>query len=807
MPYVCVHGHFYQPPRENAWLEEVETQDSAAPYHDWNERITAECYRTNAWSRVEDAGGFITDIRNNYARISFDFGPTLLVWLERKAPDVYAAVLDADRTSRERFSGHGNAIAQPYHHQILPLATSADRRTQLRWGLRDFARRFGRPSEGVWLPETAVDLETLRLAAEEGVRFTILSPTQARRIRPKGANEWTETPSGTVRTSRAYEVRLPGDRSIAVFFYDGPTSHDLAFGGLLNDGHAFAGRLLSGFSADDPEGQLSHIATDGETYGHHHRFGDMALASALKTIEDEGKAQITNYGEFLERHPPAWEAEVVENTSWSCVHGLERWRSNCGCNSGLHPGWQQEWRKPLRSAFDWLRDTLTPKYEARMAELVADPWAARDDYVDVVGDRSPDRVAQFLSDHARRTLSPPETVTALELLELERQLQQMYTSCGWFFDDLAGIESVQVLQYASRAVQLAEKLFGEPFEAELKRRLSAGHSNVPSQGDGAAVYDRSAGSVKVTLPGVCMHYALSSLFEEYEATTRLYAFEVERLERRLLVSGAARLAVGQATVLSEVTREEGRFTYGALHIGGYNLYGGVRPFQGDSAYAASIGALVAAFERGDLAESIHLVDEHFGSGTSTLRFLFRDEQRRIVDRMLDATRIGIESSFRQIYETTAPALRYLAESGTQPPRVLAAVTEFFLNLEAQRALEREPPDPAQAASWLSELGRMHLAPDAGGLGYAWSRAAERLVNGLAEGGATSESLERLTALLGLLEVTPLEVDLSGVQNRYYGLLHGAFREVRDRASGGDQSAQARWEAFRALGERLKVRVG
>jgi alpha-amylase/alpha-mannosidase (GH57 family) len=807
--YICVHGHFYQPPRENAWLEVVETQDSAAPYHDWNERITAECYRPNAWSRVVDKAGFITEIRNNYSRISFDFGPTLLRWLESRAPDVYGAVLKADRESQERFSGHGSAIAQAYHHQILPLAQSRDRRTQIRWGVRDFARRFGRPPEGMWLPETAVDNETLGLLAEEGLRFTILAPNQARRYRHRGASEWTEADAGGIRTTRAYEFRGPtADRSIAVFFYDGPTSHALAFGGLLHDGPTFANRLGAGFSSDlpDEEGQLSHIATDGETYGHHHRLGDMALAFALQMIERDGPAKLTNYGEFLARHPPEWEVEIKENTSWSCAHGVERWRSSCGCNSLVHPGWQQEWRGPLRAALDWLRDTLTPKYEARIGAFVTDPWAARDDYVDLVGERSPERVDRFLEEHRRRPLTEAEVVTVLELLELQRHLQQMYTSCGWFFDDLGGIETVQVLRYASRAVQLAEHLFGEPFEEEFKRRLAPARGNVPTDGDGAAIYDRSIASNRVDLQGVCVHYALSSLFEEYEERAHLFCYEVDRLERELLVLGAARLAVGQASVASELTRERARFTYGALHIGGYNLYGGVRRFLGADAYAASIGALKAAFERGDIPESIRLVDQHFGTGTYSLRFLFGDEQRRIVGRMLESTRIGVENSFRQIYESTAPALRYLGFSNSAAPRSLSAVTEFFLNMEAQHALEREPPEPAQAASWLAELGRMRLPTDAPALGFAWSRAAERVMEKLAAHPEDVATLHLLTDLTELLEGYPLEADLARVQNQYYELLHRPLGSVRMESEGGEEAAASWWADFRALGERLKVRV-
>jgi alpha-amylase/alpha-mannosidase (GH57 family) len=398
--YICIHGHFYQPPRENPWLEEVEREESARPYHDWNERITFEAYAPNAFSRILDERGRIARIVNNYSRISFNFGPTLLAWMEREAPETYRAILAADRTSQERFSGHGSAMAQAYNHMILPLASTRDRRTQILWGIRDFEHRFGRPAAGMWLPETAVDLESLDLMAEAGIRFTVLAPHQAAAVR-EGEGAWDELRGGSPDTSRSYRVRLPSGREIAVFFYDGPLSQAVAFETLLADGAAFAGRLLEA-DARHGEGGLTHIATDGETYGHHHRHGDMALAFALRRIEEEEGVLLTNYAEHLERHPPTMEARIREHSSWSCAHGTERWRADCGCSTGAHPEWNQRWRRPLREAMDWLRDRLEPLYEEAMGELVEDPWGARDRYIELVLDRSPGNVGAFLEREARR---------------------------------------------------------------------------------------------------------------------------------------------------------------------------------------------------------------------------------------------------------------------------------------------------------------------------------------------------------------------------------------------------------------------
>lgn len=489
--FVCIHGHFYQPPRENPWLGVIERQESAAPFHDWNERITAECYAPNAAAPVLDHEGRVAKVVNNYARMSFNFGPTLLSWICGAAPRTYEAILEAERESRTRFSGHGSALAQVYNHMILPLANERDRETQVIWGIRDFEWRFARSPEGMWLPETAVDVGTLEVLARHGIRFTILAPHQARRIRPLDGGEWEDVSGGRIDPTRPYLAVLPEGRRIALFFYDGLVSRGIAFEGLAADGERLVERLVAAFSEARPWPQLVHVATDGETYGHHQRGGEIALATALEAIEARGLARLTNYGEFLDLCPPTHEVEIIPNTSWSCAHGVERWRSDCGCRTGAHPGWTQAWRGPLREALDWLRDEVAPRYEARAGELLRDPWAARNAYIDVLLDRSPDNVARYFREHARRRLTDAEERAALNLLELQRHAMLMYTSCGWFFDELSGIEAVQDLQYAGRVIQLARELFGDDsIETVFLERLARARSNIPELEDGRQVYGR-----------------------------------------------------------------------------------------------------------------------------------------------------------------------------------------------------------------------------------------------------------------------------------------------------------------------------
>jgi alpha-amylase/alpha-mannosidase (GH57 family) len=403
--YICIHGHFYQPPRENPWLEAIEVQDSAHPYHDWNERITAECYAANATSRILDEHERIIRLVNNYAKMSFNIGPTLLAWMEKKAPDVYESILEADRESQAVFSGHGSALAQGYNHIILPLATTRDKYTQVIWGIRDFEYRFGRSPEGMWLPETAVDLETLDILAEGGMRFSILAPHQARQVRPLGEKAWRDVSGAEVDPTMPYVQHLPSGRSIVLFFYDGPISRAVAFEKLLNDGEAFARRLVSGFSEKRTWPQLVHIATDGESYGHHHRFGDMALAYALEHIEKNNHARLTNYGEYLEKHPPSHEVGIFENTSWSCEHGIERWQGDCGCNSGKHPEWNQDWRRPLREATDFLCEHFSRKYEEKARALLVSPEEARNGYIEIILDRSAATIEACLSRHPVKKLN------------------------------------------------------------------------------------------------------------------------------------------------------------------------------------------------------------------------------------------------------------------------------------------------------------------------------------------------------------------------------------------------------------------
>jgi hypothetical protein len=533
--YLTLHGHFYQPPREDPWTGKIPVQPGASPHHDWNERISAQSYAPNARSRILDDQGRIEEIVNNYDWIHFDFGPTLLRWIESEDPGLYAEILAADTRSRARFGGHGNAIAQAYNHMILPLANERDKRTQVIWGLRDFEHRFGRASESVWLPETAVDLDTLRILIEHGLRYLILAPGQARRVRPIAGGAWKDVSGGRIDPRRAYRWILPDDpdgaRGIDLFFYDGPLSVGISFEHLLRNASTFADRIQA-VARGAGEGALVHAATDGEVYGHHEPFGDMCLAYLIAREGRLRGTRFTNYGAYLDAHPPRHQVEIDfgeagEGTSWSCAHGVDRWKRDCGCTVGGPAEWNQKWRTPLRRGLDALRDRLADVFTGGTAELLVDPWAARDAYIDVLLDSS--RKAAFLQKHARRALSDAETRRVWRLIESQHNAMLMFTSCAWFFDDVSGIEVQQNLAYAARACELAQPFASRDLEAGLLDSLHAARSNIREQGTAADVYRRHVRPLRRPMSQVAIEAAALVAAGQNGPEASTPAFEVSHL--------------------------------------------------------------------------------------------------------------------------------------------------------------------------------------------------------------------------------------------------------------------------------------
>ena len=828
--FICIHGHFYQPPRENPWIEEVEVEDSAYPYHDWNARITAECYAPNAASRILNADKRIIGIVNNYAAISFNFGPTLLKWLEEKNPQVYSAILEADKESLRRFSGHGSAIAQAYNHIIMPLASRRDKRTQIIWGIQDFVHRFKRFPEGMWLPETAADSETLGMLSEQGILFTILSPSQASRVKKINEPHWTDVSRETLDCSMPYTCRLPGGKSIAIFFLDDAIGQELAFGSLLENGDAFAGRMVRSVSRFKAGSGILSVVSDGETYGHHHRFADMALAYALYIVDQTKPATLTIFGEYLSIHPPTHEVEIREDTSWSCPHGVERWRNDCGCTTrgttlkdtesiprnptrpketpaagpGVsHSEWKQTWRRPLRVAMDWLRDELAPLYEKGMSGYVSDPWKARDDYIKVILDRSPYIREQFFTNHATRILSDEEKSQVLRLLEMQRHAMLMYTSCGWFFDDISGIESVQVMQYACRAMQLARKVSGLDLEPVFISYLLEAKSNIPEHGDGAAIYRNYVARSMIDLNRIVFNYAVSALIMDNPDTQAIRHFTklAESVEKS--GSGKLRMVTGTLDLRSDITGEEKILEFAVLHLGTYEFLGGIREFTGDVSFSRMEDSLKAAFRTANIPLLVRSLETEFGTSTYSLWHLFRDGQRETLFRLLESTLEDLDSSFRQIYRDQITLIHAMREMRIPVPRVFEDPVWYILNRDLNQALS-EGGDPQKIQHLVNEMIHGQFSPDRSTLNFTASKRITSLTKKLTCVTDEIIAMQEIIDLFKILAPLSLDYELWECQNDYFYCGKKQLTFMKQRA-GMEDSRAVRWIShFNELGTWLGV---
>ena len=773
---LVVHGHFYQPPRENPWLDAVEVQDSAAPYHDWNERVTAECYAPNTAARRVGERNRVLDIVNNFEKISFNAGPTLLAWLHRHRPDVYTKIIAADRASVTARGGHGNAIAQVYNHMIMPLAIRRDKVTQLRWGLEDFRVRFGREPEGCWLPETAVDNETLEVLAEAGLRFTILAPHQAWRVRPLGAEAWEEV-NDHVDTSRAYLWRGPRGLGLALFFYHAPISRGIAFENLLERSEHLVAWLYAALADTPDRPQLVHCATDGESYGHHRRFGEMALAAAMHQIEAEGTVALTNYGAFLAAHPPTDEVELHERTSWSCAHGVERWRADCGCRT--RSDWHQRWRAPLREALDWLRDQIDPFFEARASAFLKDPWAARDAYIAVILDPSPERLDAFFGAHQRAPLDPAARAETRRLLEMQRHRLLMYTSCGWFFDEISALEPVQILRYAAIALQYLGDLGGGRLEPEFVRRLEAAPSNIPALRDGGEVYRQLIRPTAVDLRRVIAHYAITGLVDEHPVDARIYAYRVTRLDESRQASDGTTLRIAHVRVSAEATGETREMMYALVHYGGHDFSCGIRAWEDQATYDAMKADLLRRYGELSVADMVRGMDEYFPGEPLTLAHLFLEERRRVLDSVIRAALDKPEETYRHIWEENRKLVHYLLQVDVPVPEALRLVGRHVLEQQASDELERMAElaaIPERVFEIAAEAKALDLTLDLTRPRVAARRAVERALNAVAEA-PTVPHVAAATALIEGANRLGLHYGHWAAQNRFFELW-GAHPEAR-----------------------------
>ena len=779
--FLTVHGHFYQPPRENPWLEAIEQQDSALPAHDWNERINNECYNPNSVSKIVDSKNQILNVVNNYEYMSYNFGPTLLSWLEEFASMAYERIIKADITSRKLHSGHGNAIAQVYNHMIMPLANERDKQTQVKWGKKDFEYRFGREPEGMWLAETAVDDDTLRVLVENGIKFTILSPYQAQCIRKEGEENWQDVSWGNIDPARSYRYYIksaPG-KFIDLFFYDGAISKSVAFDELLKDGNKFINRLKDGISTVRNYPQLINIATDGESYGHHTKFGDMALAYAMKLKVKEAGFIVTNYGEYLDKYRSNWEVEIKPVSSWSCFHGVGRWSDDCGCSTGGHPGWNQKWRKPLREALDFLRDEMVALFKKQGKKYYLNPDLARDNYITVILDRSENSVKAFQDEFFVPDLDADQKVHAMELLEIQRQAMLMYTSCGWFFSEISGIETVQIMKYAARVMQLAKSFTKKDYEPKFLEILAEAKSNLPEFGSGKDVYERFVKPSVVTPKQIVSLWAISSLYSDIEDEETVYCYKIKKHSYKKVVKGNSKLVVGHIEVKSMVTLEKSNLMFALLQFSGGDFHCAIKEYSEN--FMETRKELIRTYLVSPLTEIIRTIDNYFGKEYFTLKDIFIEERRKILQTMLKGKLKNFANTYESMYNEGKGSIYHMQTLGLDIPHEFKISAQYVLTKQFNELFVESKGFISadilqQASDIIFEAKRIGIDIDKTPTAKIFSKKIAQNISRL----AYALDLQQVDATLELLDcITKLElnIDIAEAQNYFFSKIVNNIEEM------------------------------
>ncbi|BDU50683.1 DUF3536 domain-containing protein [Haliovirga abyssi] len=692
--YLVIHGHFYQPPRENPWLEAIEIQKSAHPFHDWNERINEECYRPNAFSKIFNSKGEIIKVVNNYSKMSFNFGPTLLSWLEKNDFETYNRILEADKESLKEYSGHGNALAQVYNHIIMPLADKEDKNTQILWGIKDFESRFKRKPEGMWLAETAIDYKTVDALIENDIKFTILSPYQAKNTREMEKKEWKDVLGGKIDSTKPYRCysKTYPNKYIDIFFYDGPISSSIGFEDTVKDSSKYISRLKLALNEKAEHSQIVNIATDGETYGHHKKFADLTLAHLLFDLAPKNNFEVINYGYYLEKFGVVDEVELNEGkgegTSWSCAHGVDRWKDDCGCNSGGNYGWNQKWRKPLRDGLNKLRDILKEIYGKEATPYFKDIWKARNEYVDVVLNRSLKNVNDYFKRNLKKEVDTEEQEFLLKLLEIQRNLLLMFTSCGWFFDEISGLETIQILSYASKAIQLAQDYTNQDIEKIFTNYLEEAKSNIKEFGTGKDIYFNMVKSRIVDFDKMVAHYAISSSFYKYSKKSEIFTYEIERDDFSKIEDGNLILNIGKVKIKNLITNEFRYVMYGVLKFGNMDFRCSVKNIFSNTEYFEIKREILKKIEKKfSIVESMRALDMYINSEYYTFNELLLETKRKILKKVTGKFFEDYKNTYEKIYTESSQVISALLDAELSIPEEYRIAAEYTFKNKITNLLE------------------------------------------------------------------------------------------------------------------------
>ena len=807
--FLTIHGHFYQPPRENPWLEAIEFQESALPFHDWNERINKECYNPNSFSKIVDNRNRILDVVNNYEYMSFNFGPTLLSWMDKHAPHTYERIIKADIESRAEHNGHGNAMAQVYNHIIMPLANEHDKETQIKWGIYDFEYRFGRKPEGIWLAETAVDDETLRLCEENGIKFVVLSPYQALKIREENYKDWQDVSWGNIDPARSYRYNIKSaeGKFIDLFFYDGAISRSVAFDELLKDGNKFIKRLKEGVSNLRNYPQLVNIATDGESYGHHTKFGDMALAYVVKIKAEEEGFKITNYAEYLSKYRSNWEVDIKQASSWSCFHGVGRWKEDCGCSTGGHPGWNQKWRKPLRDALDYLRDEFVEIFETEGAKYFDNVWDVRNAYIEVILDRSRVTLNKFQNEFFHAGLSDEDKVRAMELLEIQRQCMLMYTSCGWFFSEISGIETVQIMKYAARAMQLAGKFSSKNFEERFLEILSEAKSNIQEFGTGRDIFERFVKPSIVSLKQIAALWAISSICRDFEDEENLYCYTITKKDYKKSTKDNSTFVTGNISITSNITQQKTDYMFALVHYSGGDFHCAIKRYSED--FPQLKQKLEEIFETTSITEIIRALDENFGKEYFTLKDIFIEERRHILEQLLKEKMEHFSQMYQDIYNQGKSSIYQMKKLGVEIPEEFKIATKYALSkkfndlvIKADGFMEPEIVKTAQEIDLeAKELGIKLYKEQANKI---FAKKIEQNISKLAYSMEIQQA-ELILEIFDCIEKMGLNIDIAEAQNTYFTRIYHRISEIIEVSKKSKRASEKRFAKMLVeIGQKLNI---
>ncbi|MFI3300783.1 MAG: DUF3536 domain-containing protein [Candidatus Gastranaerophilales bacterium] len=811
--YLTIHGHFYQPPRENPWLEAIELQDSAEPFHDWNERINQECYNPNSVSKIVDNRNRILDVVNNYSHMSFNFGPTLLSWLEHFAPTTYERIIKADIDSVAEHNGHGSGVAQVYNHIIMPLANENDKQTQIKWGIRDFEYRFGRKPEGMWLAETAADDDTMRALVENGIKFTILSPFQAQSIKAKNSKEWKDVSWGNIDPARAYRyyIKSAPEKYIDLFFYDGAISQSVAFDELLKDGNKFIKRLKDGVSDSRNYPQLINIATDGESYGHHTKFGDMALAYVLKIKAESEGLKLTNYAEFLAKFPPDCEVDIKPVSSWSCSHGVGRWKEDCGCSTGGHPGWNQKWRKPLRDALNYLRDELAIIFEENATKYFDNPWDIRNKYINVILDRSDFNIQKFVEENFHENLKENEICEAMELLEMQRQELLMFTSCGWFFSEISGIENVQILKYAARAMQIALNFSDKTLEENFTNILAEATSNLAEHGNGKNIYEKYVKPSIVTTKQIASLWAISSLYQDFEEEEDVYCYSIKKDSYKKIAKSTSTLVIGHIEIKSKVTLRKENIIFALVQYSGGDYHCAIKDFKNQKEFEKIQENLIKTFLENPLTEIIRTLDGYFDKEYYTLKDIFIEERRKILQVLLKGRLKKFAYTYSEMYEQSKGSIFHLQSLGLKIPDEFKISAKYALGQKFNELINESDyfidDETIQLAIDINQEAKIiGVELDKTSSNQTYGRKILTNINRLAYS-FESQQTDIILELFDNIEKLELKVDISEAQNIYYTKIFHKIGDLVEHIGENKKNNTKKFaEKLLLIGNKLNINV-